>query len=171
MSLVQIEFYGDPCRSCGYDWSQPDGELLTELGALTATYREALGDLPGTASHPDRAWCASAYVLHVADNLRMHAERMAGTARGAAYVFEGVDQDELAVVRGYERVPLEAALWSLEAVVPTYIESFESARAAGVNLPHANRGDQRATDVLHGNVHDAHHHGWDLAQIAAANSR
>jgi hypothetical protein len=23
--------------------------------------------------------------------------------------------------------------------------------------------------VLRGNVHDAHHHGWDLGRIAAAN--
>ena len=170
MSLVQIEFYGDPCRSCGYHWSTPDAELLAELGDLAAAYRTTLGVLPGTAVHPELGWCASAYVLHVADNLRMHAERMAGTARGAVYVFEGADQDELATVRGYASIPLECALWSLQAVLPTYLEAFEEARASRVTLPHESRGDQLASDVLRGNAHDAHHHGRDLARIAAVNA-
>jgi hypothetical protein len=170
MSLVQIEFYGDPCRSCGYTWSSPDVALLAELRSLAGTYRATLGGLPGTARNPDLEWCASAYVLHVADNLRMHAERMAGTALSASYTFEGADQDDQAVVRGYDRIPVQAALWSLGSVVPPYIEAFELARSTGVNLPHASRGDQVAIDVLRGNVHDAHHHGWDLTRIEEASS-
>jgi hypothetical protein len=170
MSLVQIEFYGDPCRSCGYEWATPDAALLAELRSLAAMYRAILGDLPGTARDPELGWCASAYVLHVADNLRMHAERMAGAALGGSYLFEGADQDEQATVRGYERIPIEGALWSLASVVPPYLDAFEMAHAAGVILPHAHRGDQLATQVLHGNVHDAHHHGWDLGRIARANA-
>jgi hypothetical protein len=169
MSQLQIDFYGDPCASCGYGWSQADAPLLTEVLALPATYRALVGHLPGTARHPDLGWCASAYVLHVADNLRQHGERMAAGAHGETWRFEAPNQDELAELRRYERVPLDGALWSLSGVVGPYVEAFLAARATGVVLPHAARGDQDAGLVLRGNAHDAHHHAWDLERIAAAN--
>jgi len=108
-------------------------------------------------------------VLHVADNLRMHGERMAAATRGADFEFVHADQDELAAVRSYKMIPIEGALWSLEVVLVPYIAVFRDAAATGVVLRHPTRGDQLAADVLRGNVHDAHHHGWDLQRIANAN--
>jgi len=49
-----------------------------------------------------------------------------------------------------------------------YVEAYHAAADAGVALHHARRGDQIALDVLRGNAHDAHHHGWDLKRIAVA---
>jgi hypothetical protein len=169
MSKAQIEFYGDPCRSCGYRWNEQVDDLVAELLALETTYRATLRGLPGTARHPELGWCASAYVLHVDDNLRTHGERMAATTRGAPYEFVHADQDELATVRSYEAIPIEGALWSLNSVLVPYADIFRETAAAGVILPHPIRGDQLAADVLRGNVHDAHHHGWDLERIALAN--
>jgi len=168
MSLVQVQFYGDPCRSCGYAWEQPADALVAEVRGLPAAYRATLDGLDGSATHPDLDWCASAYVLHVADNLRVHAERMVATARGGPFVFEQYDADALAEVRAYADVPLEGALWSLECVVGPYVEAFREASDAGVVLLHSVRGEQSALEVLRGNAHDAHHHGWDLMRIAAA---
>ena len=169
MSSGQIEFYGDPCHSCAYSWSLPVDTMVDEVLALTDTYRATLEGREGTARHPDLDWCASAYVLHVADNLRSHGERMAAAARGAEFEFVHADQDELAVVRSYEAIPIGGALWSLGIVLVPYIEVFREAAAAGVILRHPTRGDQLAVDVLRGNLHDAHHHGWDLQRIARAN--
>jgi hypothetical protein len=169
MSSVQIEFYGDPCRSCRYSWIANVDDLMAEVLALGTAYRATLRGLPGTARHPELGWCAAAYVLHVADNLRMHGERMAAASRGAQFEFVHADQDELAAVRSYETIPIEGALWSLETVLVPYIETFRDAFEAGVILRHPIRGDQFATDVLRGNVHDAHHHNWDLQRIADAN--
>lgn len=169
MSSGQIEFYGDPCRSCAYSWSLPVDAMVNEVLSLATTYRAVLHGRPGTARHPDLGWCAAAYVLHVADNLRSHGERMAAAARGAEFEFVHADQDELAEVRSYEAIPLEGALWSLGIVLAPYVEVFREAAATGVILRHPTRGDQLATDVLRGNLHDAHHHGWDLQRIALAN--
>ena len=169
MSTVQIEFYGDPCRSCGYSWTQNVDDLVAEVVALEATYRGTLRGLPGTARHPELGWCASAYVLHVADNLRMHGERMAAAVSGADFEFVHADQDELALVREYEAIPVEGALWSLGLVLISYVQIYRDAAESGVILRHPVRGDQLASDVLRGNVHDAHHHNWDLQRIADAN--
>ncbi|MGH9019913.1 MAG: hypothetical protein ACRDV0_02730, partial [Acidimicrobiales bacterium] len=125
---------------------------------------------PGDARCPELDWCASAYVLHVTDNLRLHAERMAASARGGEYLFRGVDQDEVAVARGYDVVPIEGALWSLASVLGPYLDAYREAAAADVGLPHETRGAQRAIDVLRGNTHDAHHHAWDLGRIRSANA-
>jgi len=169
MNHLQIQFYGDPCRDCGYAWSQSADALIAELLRLPATYRATLAGLEGTAAHPELGWCAAAYVLHVADNLRIHAERMAATARGGPFVFEQYDADALAEVRDYAGVPLEGALWSLECIVGPYVEAFREASTSAVVLAHSARGDQSALEVLRGNAHDAHHHGWDLGRIAGAN--
>ncbi len=171
MSQVQIEFYGEACRSCGYGWTQGIDLLVAEVLSLDDTYRTTLDGLPGTARDPELAWCAAAYVLHVADNLRAHGERMAAASRGAQFVFVHADQDELANVRSYESKPIEGALWSLKTVLVPYVDIFREAEASGVILARPTRGDQLAADVLRGNVHDAHHHGWDLLRIARANQK
>jgi hypothetical protein len=169
MSVLQTEFYGDPCRSCGYSWTLDVEALVAEVLTLGSTYRNALEGLPGTARHPDLEWSASAYVAHVADNLRLHGERMAAGARGASLEFVHPSQDDLALVRAYNSIALESSLWSLENVVTPYVAVFREASALRAVLPHPTRGDQTAEDVLRGNVHDAHHHAWDLCRIADAN--
>jgi hypothetical protein len=169
MSMLQIEFYGDPCLSCGYSWSQDVESLVTVVLELGSTYRSALEGLPGTARHPDLDWSASAYVAHVADNLRLHGERMAAAARGSSPEFVHPSQDDLALVRAYNSIPLEGSLWSLENIVRPYVAVFREAMNLRAVLPHPTRGDQSAEDVLRGNVHDAHHHAWDLRRIANVN--
>lgn len=49
----------------------------------------------------------------VADNLRIWAERLAGSAAGAKAV-GAYDDNLLAAARFYSDVPLSAALWSIE---------------------------------------------------------
>ncbi len=166
MSQAQIDFYGDPCRSCGYSWQLEVESMRGEMSDVPAKYRSILTGLTGKARHPDLTWNASSYVLHVADNLRMHGERMAGAARSGPYLFEQPSQDELAELRLYAAIPLESALWSLDVVVPSYLAIFDEARRADVDLPHRVRGVQKAADVLRGNLHDSLHHAWDLQRIA-----
>jgi len=169
VSSLQIEFYGNPCRSCGYSWSQNVDSLVAVVLTLGTTYRSALESISGTARHPDLGWCASAYVTHVADNLRLHGERMAASARGASFEFVHPSQDDLALVRAYNSIALAGALWSLESIVEPYVAVFREATAQRAVLPHPTRGNQTAEDVFRGNVHDAHHHAWDLRRIADVN--
>jgi hypothetical protein len=76
--------YGDPCAECGYEWSLPRAKAVDLVAAIADRYAELLAGTDGRARHPDLEWYAGAYVCHVADNLRIWAERLAGAALGDA---------------------------------------------------------------------------------------
>jgi hypothetical protein len=114
--------YGDPCRECGYDWSISQQEALSVVASIPARYAELLRNRDGRQRHPSLDWSVGAYACHVGDNLRIWAERLAGASLGSSRRVVPYDQDLLARTRGYEHVPLEAALWSLERAVGDWLE-------------------------------------------------
>lgn len=110
------------------------------------------------------SWSISGYVCHIADNLRIWAERLQGTLRSNDREISGHDPDDLATERRYESIPLSSALWSLEISCNAWVESLKSALNQQVELRHSSRGLQRAEDIGRNNVHDANHHLWDIAE-------
>jgi hypothetical protein len=101
-------------------------------------------------------------VCHVADNLRIWAERLAGSALGASGQVANYDGDLLARARAYEGVPTQASLWSLQRASGDWLEAFGLAVDKGVVLLHPERGEQSTLDVARSNAHDVHHHEWDI---------
>ena len=83
MSEWAVALYGDPCRGCGYRWTIGNGAAVIMGSEVPATFGRVLAGATGKERHPDLAWSASAYVSHVADNLRIWAERLAGVTAGA----------------------------------------------------------------------------------------
>ena len=106
----------------------------------------------------------SAYVSHVADNLRIWAERLAGIAAGAPPEVAGYDEKALASARDYQRIPLQAALWSLSRSVAGWQIAVGQTRRTGIVLVHPERGGQSLEDVVLSNAHDAFHHHWDIGR-------
>jgi hypothetical protein len=106
-------------------------------------------------------------VCHVADNLRIWAERLAGAQMSGDPRVPGYDQDLLAGAREYDKINLKAALWSLDWAARCWSDAVEAAIASNVVLEHAERGEQRAGDVARNNAHDAFHHLWDVGRIVA----
>ena len=102
----------------------------------------------GTERHPDLEWSVSAYVSHVADNLRIWAERLAGIAAGAPPEVGGYDESALARARGYQQIPLQAALWSLSRSVAGWQHAV-GADPADRHRPHPPRTG-RAVPVRRG---------------------
>lgn len=164
VSEWQRNLYGDPCHECGYGWSisQPDAVALVE--GIPRRYSDLLAGRDGSARHRDLRWSATEYVCHVTDNLRIWAERLAGAARGATATLVPYDSDLLAQARAYNGVHITGALWSLEHAVRDWQEAVRLASTAGVSLIHPDRGEQTVLDVVRGNAHDAHHHGWDISR-------
>ena len=66
-----------------------------------------------TNERPGATWSAKAYVFHVADNLRIFAERLEGVFAGGPITLAGYDQDQLAAARDYEAMSVQTALWSV----------------------------------------------------------
>jgi hypothetical protein len=154
--------YGQPCRECGYDWSLSEEGAVELVSEMPEILREAIRGKDVSKRHPDLSWSVLEYLCHVADNLRISAERLVGIAAGAPREISTYDQDLLAVARNYAAVPLEGALWSLERAVSDWKDAIKIASQAEVVLLHPERGDQTVRDVCLNNAHDANHHRWDI---------
>lgn len=168
MELWGARLYGDPCVDCGWSWSADAAECIAYVARTPGHYMRLLAGATGAERHPDLTWSVTGYVCHVADNLWLWAERVAGVLGSADTQVGGYDPDALAAARGYGGVALPAALWSLENSAAAWIQVLAAAVGANVVLRHTTRGQQRATDIARNNAHDAHHHAWDLTRSLSA---
>ena len=98
---------------------------LNVLAALPDRFAALLKGQNPSARHPDLSWSAGAYVCHVADNLRIYAERLAGMALGSEGPLVPYDQDELARVRRYGEMALPSVLWSVERAAADWCEAAQ----------------------------------------------
>jgi hypothetical protein len=159
--------YGQPCSQCGFSWTIDVDEATALVAGVPTTYASLLGDATGDERHPALAWSVSAYVCHVADNLRIWTERLAGIAAGADPHVGGYDESLLARARGYQSIPLAAAMWSLTTATEDWVTVVRRSRRVGPVLIHPERGDQTLAEVVVSNAHDAYHHGWDITETLA----
>ncbi len=132
------------------------------MAGVPARFREAVGVSDGTSIGAGLTWSVTAYVCHVADNLRISAERLVGVARGGGRQIAVYDQDDLAEVRHYDAVAIQGALWSLDRAVADWLTAIDVARAAEVVFDHPERGRYTWADVALSNLHDALHHELDV---------
>lgn len=162
MSEWDRNLYEDPCRECGFSWSISQADAASLVASIPMRYSELLDGRDASLRHPDLSWPVGAYVCHVADNMRIWAERLAGLALGATDPIDPYDQDDLARVRNYSRVPLEAGLWSLRHAVADWRDAVELATDRQVVMEHPERGSLSVLEVVRSIAHDAHHHAWDI---------
>lgn len=153
--------YGDPCRGCSFSFSTELNDSLDYIAAVPEEYSALLEHAVGTERHADLSWPVGSYVCHVADNLRIWAERLAGAAAGAKNV-AAYDENVLAEARSYAYVPLVAALWSLRRASGDWQAVVGDVPREGVIIIHPERGDMHLEDVARGAAHDAFHHAWDI---------
>ena len=157
--------YGQPCRKCGFSWTATLEEAVSVVGAAPATFATLVAGADGSERGPGLDWPVVAYVAHVADNLRIWAERLAGRAAGDDRPVARYDQDLLAEARHYPEISLAGALWSLERAAGDWTRAVGLSEPAAVTLVHPDRGPQSLLDVARSNAHDTDHHGWDLGRI------
>ncbi|HEY5245593.1 MAG TPA: hypothetical protein VIJ60_07980 [Acidimicrobiales bacterium] len=154
--------YGDPCRECGFAFSTGLDESLAYIDGISDRYSALLAGANGTERHSDLSWSVGSYVCHVGDNLRIWAERLAGSAAGATVVAP-YDENLLAQARSYADVPLPAALWSLGRGRGDWQAAIAIvAHEKGIVIVHHQRGEMHLEDVARGVTHDAFHHAWDI---------
>jgi hypothetical protein len=156
------ETFGDPCLGCGFDWSisQADADALITL--TPARFEALIGDADGSQRDPALGWTAGGYVCHVADSLRVWAERLANVALGDPGPVAEYNQDKLAVARSYDKVGVRGALWSLERAVGDWQAAVELAASHGAVMTHAELGLMTVLDVTRIRAHDVNHHAGDI---------
>jgi hypothetical protein len=155
------ELYGDPCRECSFDFSIGLDAAVEYVEGVPQRFAGLVNGASGDERHPDLAWSVSAYVCHVADNLRIWAERLAGSAGGVRRI-AAYDENLLAAARGYRDIALVAALWSLQRSGDDWLSTVRDAPRDGVVLIHPERGEMLLEDITRANAHDSFHHAWDI---------
>jgi hypothetical protein len=159
-----ISEYGDPCRNCGFDWSQSPEVVIAAVEALPERFTALLDGRTGDEVASGATWSAKAYVFHVADNLRIFAERLEGVFAGAPDTLAAYDQDLLAAARDYEAMSVQSALWSVRTAVATWAAAARTSLARPATYLHAERGELTAAEITRGPAHDALHHLWDVTR-------
>ncbi len=154
--------YGDPCRECGYNWTISLADAVSLVANLPFDYSGLLEGRSGREQHPDLTWSVTGYVSHVADNLRIWAERLMGVVEGAPHLVGLYDENKLADARNYRDIAIQAAVWSLTRSVDDWLRSVEASPDSGVVLVHPERGELTLSDVVLSNAHDALHHQLDI---------
>jgi hypothetical protein len=159
-----ISVYGDPCRECGFAWSQSPESVIVAVEALPDRFDALLAGRTGDERAPGTTWSAKAYVFHVADNLRIFAERLEGVFAGAPCTLAAYDQDALAAARDYEAMSVQSALWSVRDAVAAWAAAAREALGRSNTYLHAERGELTPAEITRGPGHDAVHHCWDVTR-------
>lgn len=150
--------YGDPCRGCSFEFAAEFSESLAYLAGVPEEFAELLANSNGTERHPDLSWSVGSYVCHVADNVRIWAERLVGAGAGTVAAY---DPDLLATVRSYPDVALASALWSISRSRDDW-QAAVAAVPRDVVVVHRERGEMLLEDIARSVAHDAFHHAWDI---------
>jgi hypothetical protein len=159
--------YGDPCRECGFEWSVGPATCDAIVSGAPARFNSLLAGQDGSKAHPSLHWNAAAYVVHVADVLRIWSDRIAAVALGASDPVVPYDEDRLGDARGYVRLPLPGALWSLRRAVGDWQAAEQLAETAAVTLAHPEQGPLPLDDVRRIMAHEIEHHVADLILIVS----
>jgi hypothetical protein len=159
--------FGDPCRGCGFDWSISQAHADALIADAPVRFAALIGDTDGAQRAPDLEWTASGYVCHVADSLRVWAERLANVALGDPGPVAAYNQDKLAVARSYDKVGVRGALWSLERAAGDWQAAVDLAASREAVMTHAELGEMTVLDVTRIRAHDVNHHADDIARSVA----
>ena len=142
VSAWGIRTFGDPCRECGYRWDLTLDEVLALVAAVPDRYAALLAGADGHERHPDLSWSAVAYVCHVADNLRIWAERLAGLALGADGSGRGLRRERAGSgpsVRPRSRCPVPCGRCASAATDWQAAVRMAAARRRGAGAPRPGR--------------------------------
>lgn len=156
--------WGNPCRECGFDWSQPPEVAIAAVEALPDRFDALLAGRTGDEHAPGATWSAKAYVFHVADNLRVFAERLEGVFADGPTALAAYDQDELATARNYEAMSVQSALWSVRTATATWATAARESLTRSDTFQYAEHGTLNATEITRGPAHDALHHHLDVTR-------
>jgi hypothetical protein len=159
--------FGDPCRACGFSWSQPqDAGHAVVMGAPAAIGALVAGRDGGSRA-PGLDWTVAGYVCHVGDSIRVWAERLANVALGDGEMVGEYDQDLLARARHYENVGVQGAVWSLRRAVLDWSAAVELASTDHFTMAHPELGEMSLHDVVLIRAHDVTHHTRDIERSLA----
>lgn len=167
MTLTGADEFGDPCRGCRYNWTEPAAQIQ-RTHRLVHDALDALTVADFNRSGAGLSWSVGEYICHIGDNERIWAERFAAIdAQTRSVSIAPFDQDLLAAARNYNLIGYASGMWSMRRGFDDFTTtSHEAARRSGI-LRHPERGALPILDAMRTVVHDCHHHLHDIRRILA----
>ena len=151
------------CTECGFAWDTPILDSFRIIEQLPRDLRgviEAGGDAVHQRPAPD-VWSPNEYLWHLADLFRLSAEWMHDIRALDHPTHYAIDTDALTALRGYNRLPVETGLWSLEQSCRLFIEEAAVTDPARICHYH-DWQDVTAGQVVGFLAHEAVHHLFDV---------
>jgi hypothetical protein len=151
------------CQECGFSWAIPSQDATSLVAAAPQRFHAALS---GRSERLIRTptvlpWAAVSYLWHLADVLRISAERFWALSHDPQAVIIAYDPDQLADARHYTQQSIAAGLWALERSTSDWL-----AAAAKVHehdpYHHPEFGQLTAAQVMRMIGHEVEHHAWDI---------
>jgi hypothetical protein len=159
----------DQCAECGFAWDTPILDGLRAIERLPQDVREVVATREGALLErpAPRVWSPHEYIWHLVDIFRLSAEWMHDIRTLDHPTHYAVDTDALAELRGYNRLPLQTGLWSLEHSCRLFIA--EAAVTAPERTCYYHEWqDVTAAQVVSFLTHEAVHHLFDLRHYIAS---
>lgn len=148
------------CNECGFAWTTSVGEARERVGATPAIKGLMVGDSVRQRPSP-RVWSPSEYVWHVADVLRISTERIWAANHAPEATVVPYDENELARVRGYEKLSASAGLRALELSAGEWLREVAAADPALPYL-HPEFGQATIAHAVRLDAHEVVHHTLDI---------
>lgn len=153
------------CEECGFRLSITVEEASALITSAPARFRAALDgqDKVLVRTPTVLPWSASAYVWHLADVLRISAERLWALAHDADAAIVSYDPDALAAVRRYAQQSPAAGLGALERSTADWLLAWAAIP------PHRPYDHPEFGRLAVGRVaglvgHEVEHHAWDVGR-------
>jgi hypothetical protein len=143
----------EACGECGFAWSVPYDEAVATVRVATELVQQACGGVPSHEHAGGLRWSPCEYTWHLADAIRIAAERLWMTIHVPAARLVCFDEAALAAARHYDELPAAAALWSLTRAVA----DFEAAARGAPPQP-----SEPALAVARRVAHEVWHHRGDM---------
>jgi len=143
----------EACGECGFDWDMPYDEAVATVRDAAELVQQACGGVPSHEHAGDLRWSPCEYTWHLADAIRIAAERLWMTIHVPAARLVCFDEVGHAAARHYDELPPAAALWSLTRAVA----DFEAAAHGAPPQP-----AEPALAVARRVAHEVWHHRGDM---------
>jgi hypothetical protein len=157
------------CPECGFGWATPAQNAISLVAAAPQRFRTALS---GRAEQLIRTptvlpWAAVSYLWHLADVVRISAERLWALGHDPQAPVIAYDPDQLADARHYARQSTAAGLWALERSAGDWLAAVATVRTRD-SYHHPELGQLTVADITRLIGHEVDHHHWDIQRCLNA---
>jgi hypothetical protein len=156
----------EKCSECGFVWSLSVEDAIGLVEGAPDRYASLLAEGAGSPSDDPGHWSATGYLWHVVDVIRFGADRLWTLTLDSVSGIPGWDSDDMAAVRGYEKLSPLVGLRALRSSVREWVKAArKTPRRASIE--HPTLGALTTGDSIRRNAHEVQHHALDIERALA----